>query len=144
VATDEEKGLLGGQPFGALLRERRPLRGQQKAARRLSAAGPDRALDRFHGPENGLGLDDHPGAAAIGAIVNRSVPVGRVVPEVMQMDAELASFPGNLENARVQDAREHLRKDRQHVDFQDRSPSLVIDASRSAESFGSERAGALA
>jgi len=144
VAANEQKGLLGGQPFGVLLRQPRPLRGQQNAARWLGDARPGRCFDRLHGPEDRLGLDHHSRSAAVGAIVNGSVSVGRVVPEVMQMDAKPAAFLSDLEDARVQDAREHFRKDRQHVDFQDRSPSRVIDSSGSAESFGGDRAGALA
>ncbi len=75
-------------------------------------------IDPLGGPEYRLRLHHHASAAAVWVIVGGVVLVGGVVAYVVEADLDVAGLGGALEDARAQDAREHLREERQDVEQQ--------------------------
>ncbi len=74
--------------------------------------------DRLHRPEDRLRLEDHPRTAAIGLIVDRTMPVGREVAQVGEVDLHELRPARPGDDRLPQEALEHRGEDRDDVDPQ--------------------------
>ena len=102
--------LLGQAP-GRLLPEGAPL-GRHRDDARAGAA------EAFDGLEEGLGLHQHARAAAVGLVVQRAAGVVREVAQVHGADVGGAHGRRATQDALPEEALQHPREDRHHVDAQ--------------------------
>ena len=117
VAADEDEVPLPRQPAGRLLTERRALRRHGDHAR-------PRPAEAFHRLEERLGLHQHPGAPAIGVVVQRAPRVVREVAQVHRVELRRAHRRRAPHDAFAEEAFEHPREHRQHVDAQGHRAAL--------------------
>jgi hypothetical protein len=115
-----QRGVLGDLP----LRERDTVRRQVHPTRR-GHAGPR----IVHGLPQRLGLQHHPGTAAVGAIVHRLVHVRGELPRIHRLDREHAALERPSQHAETERVLDELGKQR-HDDDPHRVSPRPFAASR--------------
>src|SRR5690625_2083256 len=85
----------------------------------VATFGPD---DRVKSVTPHVGLHHHAGAAAIRGVIDRAMPVGRILTKIMDIETEDSRGAG-LAHQRQVERREVLRKDRDDVDPHGPAPS---------------------
>ena len=124
MAADEDQMLLLRQLLSDALRIRDALRAHEDDAR-LYRLPCDQIFDR---QEDRFRLQHHASSAPVGVIIHRPMFVRRVFAEVHCIDLYGAFSNRFADDALGQEAREHLRKQRQDIDPHVRS-NLPSDVS---------------
>src|SRR5438477_6565498 len=107
-ADDHEMRHLREAVVGDLI-EQRALYGHEDDVPAIRLRRPDGARER-------LGFQHHPGAAAVGRVVDYVMAVGRPFADVMHRELDLARGPRARDDALCERALEHLREEREYVD----------------------------
>src|SRR5690606_5248898 len=121
AAAGDDDPVGPGELLGGALGEDLPGRGgdeQDGGCRVLGCRGPGRDGAGEHVVQGGaphVGAHDHPGPAAEGGVVDRAVPVGGPVAQVVDGEVEQPGAPG-LADQREVEGGEVVREDRQDVD----------------------------
>ena len=104
---------------------------------RLADAGK-LGLDGF---EDWLGLHDHAGPPAVRVVIDDSVLVLGVVPDVVEVDVNQTPFPGALYDAFAERAVKHGGKEGEYVKVHGEGRSLLVSrvALEQGEGVGQDR-----
>ena len=111
MAADEQDAVLVGELLGHRLAKRLARGGEEDGVRRVIGASK-----LIEGLKERLALHEHALAAAVGRVVNRTMPVMGPVAQVMGRKLKVARLAGPAHDGQGHDGLEHLGKDAEGLD----------------------------